>query len=159
MPKAYSQDLRDRVIDAVERDGMSCRAAARRYEISESVAVKWLERYQRDGSRAPVGHGGHRPSKLMPHRDFLEASRAEKADITLQALCDRLLSDRGVKADTSMMSRFFRRIGVTLKKRRSSPASGIARTSAGIARAGEPIKAASIPHASSSSMRPGPKPI
>ena len=159
MPKAYSQDLRDRVIDAVERDGMSCRAAARRYEISESVAVKWLERYQRDGSRAPVGHGGHRPSKLMPRRDFLEASRAEKADITLQALCHRLLSDRGVKADTSMMSRFFRRIGVTLKKRRSSPASEIARTSAGIARAGEPIKAVSIPRASSSSMRPGPKPI
>jgi hypothetical protein len=37
MPKPYSQDLRDRVIDAVERGGMSCRAAARRYEISESA--------------------------------------------------------------------------------------------------------------------------
>ncbi len=102
MPKAYSQDLRDRVIDAGERDGMSCRAAARRYEISESVAVKWLDRYRRGGSRAPVGHGGHRPSKLMPHRDFLEAARAEKANITLQALCDRLLSDRRVTADTLM---------------------------------------------------------
>jgi transposase len=38
MPKPYSQDLRDRVIDAVERGEMSRRAAARRYEISESVA-------------------------------------------------------------------------------------------------------------------------
>ena len=56
----------------------------------------------------------------MPHREFLEAVRAEKSDITLQALCDRLLSERGVKADTSMMSRFFRRIGVTFKKRPSS---------------------------------------
>ena len=71
------------------------------------------------------GHGGHRPCKLMPHRDFLEAARTEKSDITLQALCDRLLSERGVKADTSMMSRFFRRIGVTLKKRPSSRASKI----------------------------------
>ena len=53
----------------------------------------------------------------MPHRDFLEAARAEKSDITLQALCDRLLSERSVKADTSTMSRFFRKIGVTLKKR------------------------------------------
>ena len=70
MPKPYSQDLRDRVIDAVERGGMSCRAAARRYEISESVAIKWLERYRREGSREPVGHGGHRPSALMPHRGF-----------------------------------------------------------------------------------------
>ena len=35
MPKPYSQDLRERVIDAVERGEMSRRAAARRYEISE----------------------------------------------------------------------------------------------------------------------------
>jgi transposase len=116
MPKPYSQGLRDRVIDAVEKGEMSRRAAARRYEISESVAVKWLERAERDGSREPVGHGDHRASKLMPHRDFLEAARGEKSDITLRALCDRLLSERGVKADTSRMSRFFRRIGVTFKK-------------------------------------------
>ena len=36
MPKPYSQDLRDRVIDAVERGEMSRRAAARRYAISEN---------------------------------------------------------------------------------------------------------------------------
>ena len=52
MPKPYSQDLRDRVIDAVERGEMSRRAAARRYEISESVAIKWLERVERDGSES-----------------------------------------------------------------------------------------------------------
>jgi transposase len=128
MPKPYSQDLRDRVIDAVERGAMSRRAAARRYEISESVAIKWLERLERDGSREPVGHGGHRASKLMPHRDFLQAARAEKPDITLQALGDRLWAERGVKSDTSMMSRFFRRSGVTFKKRPLSRRSRIART-------------------------------
>jgi transposase len=128
MPKRYSQDLRDRVIDAVEKGAMSCRAAARRYEISASVAIKWLERYRREGSREPVGHGGHRRSALAPHRDFLEAARAEKPDSTLQELCQRLWSERGVKADTSMMSRFFRRIGVTLKKRRSLRASRTVRT-------------------------------
>jgi transposase len=56
---------------------MSRRAAGRGYEISESVAIKWLERVEPDGSREPVGHGGHRASKLMPHRAFLEAARAE----------------------------------------------------------------------------------
>jgi transposase len=128
MPKPYSQDLRERVIDAVEVGKMSRRAAARHYAVSESVAIKWLERVERDGSRAPVGHGGHRLSKLAPHRDFLEAARTEKPDITLQALCDRLLAEREVKSDTSMMSRFFRRIGVTVKKRPLSRASRIART-------------------------------
>ena len=137
MAKPYSQDLRDRVIDAVKRGEMSRRAAARRYEISESVAIKWLERVERDGSREPVGHGGHRASKLMPHRAFLEAARAEKSDVTLQALCDRLSAERGVKADTSMMSRFFRRIGVTVKKRPLSHASRIARTSVATAMAAQ----------------------
>ena len=62
MPKPCSQDLRDRVIDAVERGKMSRRAAARHYAVSESVAIKWLERVERDGLREPVGHGGHRPA-------------------------------------------------------------------------------------------------
>jgi transposase len=100
MAKPYSQDLRDRVIEAVERGKLSRRAAARHYEVSESVAIKWLERVERDGSREPVGHGGHRASKLMPHRDFLEAD------------------------DEPVLSR----IGVTVKKRPLSHASRIART-------------------------------
>jgi transposase len=72
--------------------------------------------------------GGYLRPRLEPHREFLEALRGEKADITLQALCDRLLAERGVRADTSMMSHFFRRISVTLKKRRSSRTSRIVRT-------------------------------
>src|SRR5258708_10415607 len=92
MPKPYSQDLRDRVIDAVERGEMSRRAAARRYEISESVAIKWLEPVERHGSREPVGHGGHRASKPMPHHDFLQAARAEQSDIMLPAPFDRPLA-------------------------------------------------------------------
>ena len=72
--------------------------------------------------------GGHKRLKLELHREFLEACHAEKPDVTLQALCDRLLGERGVKADTSLMSRFLRRIGLTPKKRRSSPASRTVRT-------------------------------
>ena len=125
---AYSQDLRDRVIDAVVRDGMSRRAAAARFEVSESSAIKWVQRWERKGSRTTAKLGGYLRPKLEAHRQFLDTLRSEKADITLQALCDRLLAERGVKADTSMMSRFFRRLGVTFKKRRWSRASRIART-------------------------------
>ena len=152
MAKTYSQDLRDRVIDAVERGELSRRAAGRHYEVSESVAIKWLERLERHGSRAPVGHGGHRASKLMPHRDFLEAARVEKADVTLQALCDRLLAERGVKADTSMMSRFFRKIGVTFKKDARRARAGSPRHQPS-SRAGAPIGGSSIPGAPSSYPR------
>lgn len=128
MGRAYSQDLRDRVIDAVTLGGMSCRAAARRFGVSDSSAIKWLQRYRKTGQRRPLGTGGHRPSVLAPHRDFLAALRVEQPDITLAALCLRLAAERGVKADTGMMSRFFRRQGITVKKRPSRPASATART-------------------------------
>jgi hypothetical protein len=49
--------------------------------------------------------------------DFLEPARTEKPDLALQALCDRLLVERGVNADTSMMGRFFGRLGVTFKRK------------------------------------------
>ena len=86
---------------------MSRRAAAARFGVSESSAIKWVQRFERSGSRAASRMGGYLRPKLEPHREFLEALRGEKSDITLKALCDRLLAERGVKADTSMMSRFF----------------------------------------------------
>jgi transposase len=123
MPKAYSQDLRDRVIEAVEAEGMSRRGAAARFGVSESSAIKWLQRYRGTGERGPVGTGGHRCSKLEPERDWLLEVLAEKPDITLEALSVRLAAERGLSADTSMLSRFFRRHGVSFKKRRSMRAS------------------------------------
>lgn len=128
MAGSYSQDLRDRVIDAVVREGMSRRAAGARFGVSESAAIKWLQRFEQSGSRTAARMGGHKRAKLEPHRAFLESLRVDKPDITLQALCDRLRAEHGVAADSSMMSRFFRRIGVTFKKRRSSRANRIART-------------------------------
>jgi len=117
MGKPYSQDLRDRVIDAVEC-GMSRRAAAKRFGVSESAAIKWLQRVRDRGVRTAFAMGGRRACVLAPHRDCVEAALAEKPDSTLQALCDRLRDERAVKADTSMMSRFLRREGITFKKKR-----------------------------------------
>jgi transposase len=120
--------------------------------------VKWLQRFRREGARTPVGTGGHRPSALKPHKAFLLGVRAQTPDITLEALSARLLAERGVKADTSMLSRFFRRERITLKKRRLLRASATAPTSAATGRAGANINARSILPASFSSTKPGPKP-
>jgi transposase len=141
MAGSYSQDLRDRVIDAVEKEGMSRRAAAVRFGVSESSAIKWVRRWRLTGSRAPAGTGGHRPSALKPHLEFITGVLAERPDLTLAAIGKRLRAERSVKADSSMLSRFFRRQGITFKKRRWSPASKSGRTSAAIARAGANIKA------------------
>jgi transposase len=141
MASSYSQDLRDRVIEAVEKEGMSRRAAALRFGVSESSAIKWVRRWRSTGSRAPVGTGGHRPSALKPHIEYLKEVLTKKPDLTLEAIAKRLLAERSVKADTSMLSRFFRREGITFKKRRWSPASKIGRTSAVTGRVGANIKA------------------
>ena len=120
---AYSQDLRDRVIDAVLVEGMSRRGAAVRFGVSGTAAINWVKRVEHTGSRAPAQLGGYKPLMLAPYREFLEAVRRDKPDITLQGLCDRLARECGVKTYTSVMSRFLRHLGVTLKKRRSSRAS------------------------------------
>jgi transposase len=128
MPGAYPQELRDRVINAVIHGGMSRRGAAARFEVSEAAAVKWVQRFEREGSRAAGKMGGHKRVKLDPYGDRIAGWCAEKPDTTLQALCERLGVECGVKANTQLMSLFLRRIGLTLKKRRWSPASRIGQT-------------------------------
>ena len=72
MAKAYSMDLRERVVGAVERDGLSCNQAAARFGVAVSTAIEWVNRYRRTGSVAPGQIGGHRPKKLIgQYRDWL----------------------------------------------------------------------------------------
>ena len=58
MARPYSMDLRERVAAAVERGGMSCHAAAARFGVAVSTAVKWMQRHRRTGSVAPGRMGG-----------------------------------------------------------------------------------------------------
>jgi transposase len=124
MPRAYSQDLRDRVIDAVVRDRVSRRAAARRFGVSEASAIKWVQHYERTGDRRCRGTGGHRRSKVKPERDWLLSVIAAEPDITLAALSVRLWEERGVRADTGMLSRFFTGEGISFKKNRAARRAG-----------------------------------
>lgn len=124
MARAYSQDLRDRVIDAVLRGGESRRSASRRFGVSEASAIKWVQRVERFGDRRCAGTGGHRPSKVKPQRDWLLAVIAAEPDITLAALAARMLAERGVRADTGMLSRFFTGEGISFKKNRAARRAG-----------------------------------
>lgn len=124
MGKAYSQDLRDRVIDAVEEEGMSCRRAAARYGVSESSSIRWVDRYRRTHRRTPAGTGGHRPSKTKPHRVWLLSLIESEADLTLDAVAERLLAEKAVLADTSMRSRFFTSEGISFKNNRARQRAG-----------------------------------
>src|SRR5437764_385745 len=81
MPKAYSGDLRERVIEAVEM-GASRHEAADRYEVGVSSAVKWLQRWQERKSAAPQPRGvrlvGHVPLGTWKTITFVAALRHNK---------------------------------------------------------------------------------
>ena len=126
MAKPYSQDLRDRVIEAVERGKMSRRAAGRHYAISEFAAINWLERFDAK-ARESLGHGGHRVPSSCRTGTFGGRARGEIGHHASGSVRSPVGRAR-VKADTSMMSRFFRKIGVTVKKRPWSRVNRIART-------------------------------
>lgn len=119
MAKPCSDDLRHRVIAAVEEEALSCREAARRFRVSASSAVKWLQAYRRTGRRSARPMGGDRRSVLKPRREWLLALIARESDLTLWAIAERLRFEQGIKADASMLCRFFKAEGISFKKKRS----------------------------------------
>src|SRR3954453_24187905 len=72
MARPYSQDLRDRVIEATG-NGTSARQAAVRFDVGVSTAITWVERLRDSGERSARRQGRRPGSKLDAHRDFLLA--------------------------------------------------------------------------------------
>jgi transposase len=113
MPKSYSGDLRERVIEAVEM-GASRHEAADRFEVSVSSAVKWLQRWHESKSAAPKPRGGSL-SPLEKCAARVLAVVAEHPDLTLMETVAELRRRR-IRTSKSALSRFFARHDVTFKK-------------------------------------------
>lgn len=113
--KAYSLDLRMRVVDFVEA-GNSRHSAATHFGVSVSFVVKLMAAFLSTGSYAPKPEGGWRYSKLDPYRTFLERRVAEKADITMTELAGEFAT-MGVQIDQASLSRWYRRNGYRYKKK------------------------------------------
>jgi len=105
MPKSYSGDLRERVIEVVEAEGASRREAAERFDISVSSAIKWLQRWRENRSAAPKPRGGS-VSPLEAHAERILALVAERPDLTLKEALVELLKRR-IRTSKSALSRFF----------------------------------------------------
>jgi transposase len=114
MTRAYSNDLRERVVAAVERDGLSRHEAAARFGVAPSSAIKWVRRFRETGSVAPGQIGGHKPRTLRgEHRDWL--LERTKRDFTLRGLVVEL-AERGVKVDYRQVWEFAHAEGLSFKK-------------------------------------------
>jgi transposase len=103
MPRAYSLDWRERLIDAVEA-GSFARAAARRLQVSASTAVKWVQRKRKTGSVEAKPMHAHPPARLLPHKDRLLRLVAGEPDLTLKQIGERLAVD-GIHVSKSYLTR------------------------------------------------------
>jgi putative transposase len=145
MTRAYSNDLRERVVGAVERGEMSRRRAAAHYGVGISTVIKWVQRLRRTGSVSPGKVGGYRPKKLIgPWRLWL-LERCRGGEFTLRGLVVEL-AERGLRVNYRVVWEFVHAEGFSHKKRRSSPANRTAPMWRAVARSGCVTAPGSIPH-------------
>ncbi|SRR6266516_3164770 len=123
MPKPYSDDLRERVIEAVEA-GASRREAAEDYRLSASSAVRWLQRWRKTGSARAKSSGGS-TSPLEKCANWLLALVAKQPDLTLDEVV-AAMHKRGIPGSRTAVWRFFERHNVTVKKKPARGGTGTA---------------------------------
>lgn len=117
MAKPLSEDLRVRVIQAVE-GGMSRRAAAERFGISPASAVRFVREWRESGTQRAKRQGGDRRShRIEAHREFILSALEAKPDLTLEEIAKMLVSERESSFAPSSIWRFLDRHAVTFKKK------------------------------------------
>src|SRR5215218_6067122 len=115
MTAPLSQDLRERIVRAVE-GGSPIRQAARRFAVSASSAIKLMQRVRATGSTAPAKIGGYRRPLLDGHEALLGELTSAKPGITLVEIKDAL-AERGIEAGhISTVWTTLRRLGLSHKK-------------------------------------------
>lgn len=126
MAKPYSDDLRERVVRAVE-GGSSRRGAAGQFDVSVSFVVKLMQRFQATGSFKPGDFGGHKEPKLAQHETVVRELIKQTPSATLLEL-QKKLSERGVEVGKSSIARFLQRLRISYKKKRFARPSSSVRT-------------------------------
>ncbi len=116
MTAPLSQDLRGRIARLVEQ-GSSVRAAAERFEVSPSAAIKLMQRVRATGSTAPAKIGGYRRPILEPYAETLRSIATSRPGITLKEMREAL-HDLGIEVKAlSTVAEMLQRLGLTHKKR------------------------------------------
>ena len=111
MPRAYSMDLRDRVLAACEA-GLAARVVARQYRVSRAWVDRLKQRQRETGESGPRRPRRFKPQALAGHMEQLRALVAAQPDLTLAEIRQAL----GVSCSVVSVWRARRRVGLTLKK-------------------------------------------
>ena len=115
---AYSLDLRERIIRAVEGGEQTKRAVAAQFDIHESFIYKLLRQRRAVGHLSPLPHGGGHTAKLQEKQLMLLTDLvAQNPDATLEELGTQLQKKARVKAGRTTLWRALESLGLPRKKR------------------------------------------
>jgi transposase len=123
--KAYSMDLRERVVAACDRGEGTREEIAKRFRVGVAWVYRLLQRRRQTGSFGPKPHGGgQKPAFDPPAAERLRQAVADRPDATLEELREAV----GVACGTSAVHRALERLGLPRKKSRSGPPSRTTRS-------------------------------
>jgi transposase len=136
--RTLSLDLRERILTSYDcKEGTRLDIAAR-YRVSLGMVKKLLQQRRRTGDiRARHSRSGRKPMILSGHEQQLEALLGRKPDLTLK----ELRQATALKCSLPAIHYALQRMGLTYKKRHSTPVSRTGRTSLGRGANGSAAKA------------------
>ena len=117
--KAYSLDLRQRVVSAYEQGEGSIAEIASRFGVCPAFLKKMLRQWRESGDLSPRPHGGGKPKSLTERQQrLLRRKVREEGDISLAELQGFLAEQESVEVHVSTISRALCALGLPLKKSR-----------------------------------------
>ena len=118
--KAYSQDLRQRILQTVD-EGKTQAQAACLLKVSETTVKRYVRQRRERGHVRPKPIPGRPPTKRAPLEAQLQPQLEKQPDATLQEHCDTWEAKAGSKISISTMSRAIQHLQWTRKKKYSKP--------------------------------------
>jgi len=125
--KPYSQDLRERLIAALEEGQDSQPEIAENFGVSLSFVEKLWQRWRQSGSCAALARAGGKKRALREDETIIREQVAKQPDVSLLELCQRVAEASGTKASPSMMCRELQRLDLPRKKSPSTTPSATPR--------------------------------
>jgi transposase len=116
MMKAYSKDLREKIVDAIAQRGMPNTEAARTFGVGISTVKRYMSKAQRGESLEPGKAPGRAPKIGERERKLLEEDLKERPFARLSERCDYLQAVSGIRVSRSTVCRAIERMEQTRKK-------------------------------------------
>ena len=121
--KAYSIDLRQKIVEAYNNQEGSYRQLAQRFRVSFSFVKRLLKRYKDTGKIEPKPHAGGQNSKVEPEQlEIVRQLVEEDNDAILDELCSSFYKKTQLRVSRATMGRIVEKLNLTRKKKRFTPA-------------------------------------